>query len=58
MHPIEEINVQERFVLKRTLWSELAEKFDENVVRTMPEPVVIALVALSVKQFRGNFFLL
>ena len=32
--------------------------FDENAVRAMAELVVIALVALSVKQYRGNLFLL
>ena len=42
--------------LQITLWSELAKNFDENAIRTMPKPVAIALVALSIKQFRGNFF--
>ena len=44
--------------LQITLWSKLTEKFDENVVRAMAEPIAIALVALSIKQYRGNLFLL
>ena len=41
-----------------TLWGELAKKFDENNVRSMTEPVVIAFGALSAKQFQGNLLLL
>ena len=41
-----------------TLWSEVAENFDENVVRSIAKPIVITLVALSVKKYRGNSFLL
>ena len=35
--------------LQITMWSELAENFDEDVVRSMAEPIVIAFIGLSVK---------
>ena len=44
--------------LKITLWNELAENFDEDAITSMSEPIVIAFVALSVKQYRGNSLLL
>ena len=40
------------------LLNELAENFDEDAIKSMLEPIVIAFVALSVKQYRGNLLLL
>ena len=40
-----------------TLWDTIAEEFEEDRVKTMIEPIVIALVSVSVKQYLGNFIL-
>ena len=32
----------------------MAERFDEEVLKSMIEPIVIALATTSVKQFLGN----
>ena len=35
----------------------IAEEFEEDRIKTMTEPIVIALVSVSVKQYLGNLFL-
>ena len=40
-----------------TLWDTIAEEFEEDRIKTMTEPIVIALVYVSVKQYLGNLFL-
>ena len=44
--------------LQATLWSEITENFDEDAVKSMLEPIFIAFVGLSVKQYQGNLLLL
>ena len=37
-----------------TLWGAIAEKFDEEILKSMSELVIITLVAILVKQFLDN----
>ena len=40
-----------------TLWGTIVEEFEEDRIKTMIEPIVIALVFVLVKQCLGNLFL-
>ena len=37
-----------------TLWGATTENFDEKILKSISELVIIALTAMSVKQFLGN----
>ena len=40
--------------LQVTLWGAIAEKFDEEILKSISEPVIITLATMSVKQFFDN----
>ena len=40
--------------LQITLWGTLAKEFDEETIRSMIDPIIIALVSLSAKQYMGK----
>ncbi|GMN48561.1 hypothetical protein TIFTF001_017721 [Ficus carica] len=43
-------------MLNVTLWGELGEKFDENAIQAMSEPVVVAFSAMAAKQYMGGLY--
>ncbi|GMN53802.1 hypothetical protein TIFTF001_022930 [Ficus carica] len=43
-------NIREE-MLNVTLWGELGEKFDEDAIQAMSEPVVVAFSAMAAKQY-------